>query len=108
MNAKPLSKEIYNRAIKLGVTTITLRFYGGSDEGYLDVEVTPWNEDTQIFSDTINDWAWNVYSYSGAGEGHSYGDDIEYDLVNKKVTVSEWYYARQEGDTTKDNLEIMN
>lgn len=113
MNVEPLNKNIYNRAVKLGIEKITLRFSGGSDasdprgsgEGFLDVEVSPPSyskKNYRLISD-IEDWAWQVYSYSGAGDG---GDDIEYDLVNKKVSTSEWYTAPQRGDSTNGDLEI--
>lgn len=106
MNAEPLNKDIYNKAVKLGVETITLRFSGGSDEGYLDVDIVPWNDQTKTIIGEIENWAWDAYCYSGAGDGNDYGDDVEYDLVNKKVFVSEWYTARQDGDSNSGDLEI--
>lgn len=108
MTAEPLSKEIYNKALKLGIEKITLRFSGGSDEGYLDVDVYPRNKNTETekLIDDIDDWVWIVYSYSGGGDGSDYGDDITYDLVNKRVYTSEWYTARQEGDNGESDLEF--
>lgn len=106
MNAEPLNKDIYNKAVKLGVETITLRFSGGSDEGYLDVDIVPWNDQTKTIIGEIENWAWDAYCYSGAGDGNDYGDDVEYDLVNKKVSTSEWYTARQDGDSDSGDLEI--
>jgi hypothetical protein len=94
MNAEPLNKDIYNKALALGIEKITLRFSGGSDEGCLDVDLTPWNEKTTKFIVDIENWVWDVYSYSGAGDGSDYGDDITYDLKNKRVSTSEWYTSR--------------
>ena len=94
MNAEPLNKDIYNKALALGIEKITLRFSGGSDEGCLDVDLTPWNEKTIKFIVDIENWAWDAYSYSGAGDGSDYGDDITYDLKNKRVSTSEWYTSR--------------
>ena len=75
MRAEPLKKEIYNKAKELGIKKIILRFSGGNDEGNLDVDMMPdWNQD--LASD-IEDWAWDAYSYSGAGDGSDYGDNIE-------------------------------
>ena len=55
MKAQPLKKEIYNKAKELGVDKITLKFSGGNDEGYLDVELEPdWNQD---LATEIEDWA---------------------------------------------------
>ena len=104
MNAKPLSKEIYNKAKELGIERIILRFSGGNDEGYLDVETEPkFNQD---FASEIEDWALEEYNYSGAGDGSDYGDDVIYDLKNGKVSTSEWYMSRSEGDADERNLQI--
>lgn len=104
MNAKPLSKEIYNKAKELGIERIILRFSGGNDEGYLDVETEPkFNQD---FASEIEDWVWEVYDYSGAGDGSDYGDDVIYDLKSGKVSTSEWYMSRSEEDSVERNLQI--
>jgi hypothetical protein len=103
MNSRPLSKEIYNKAKELGIERIILRFSGGNDEGYLDVETEPkFNQD---FANEIEDWALETYSYSGAGDGNDYGDNVTYDLKNGKVSTSEWYMSRSEGDSER-NLQI--
>jgi len=104
MNAKPLSKEIYNKAKELGIERIILRFSGGNDEGYLDVETEPkFNQD---FASEIEDWALEEYDYSGAGDGSDYGDDVIYDLKSGKVSTSEWYMSRSEGGSVERNLQI--
>jgi hypothetical protein len=104
MKAEPLNKSIYNKAKEQGIESIILHFSGGSDEGYLDVETEPkWDQD---LAREIEEWAWEVYDYSGAGDGSDYGDDVTYDLKNGKVTTSEWFTARQEGDTDNDELEL--
>ena len=104
MKAEPLNKSIYNKAKEQGIESIILHFSGGSDAGYLDVETEPkWDQD---LAREIEEWAWEVYDYSGAGEGNDYGDDITYDLKNGKVSTSEWFTERQEGDTDNDELEL--
>jgi hypothetical protein len=104
MKAEPLKKSIYNKAKEQGIEQIILHFSGGSDEGYLDVETEPkWDQD---LASEVEEWAWEVYDYSGAGEGNDYGDDIVYDLKEGKVTTSEWFTSRQEGDTDNDKLEL--
>lgn len=108
MNIEPLSKKIYDKAVALGITQIALHFSGGSDEGYLNVYLTGpkgWESNTE-FEQEIEGWAWDTYDYSGAGDGHDYGDDIMYDIVNKKATSESWYMARTEGDSESDDLEI--
>jgi len=106
MTAKPLKKAIYDKAKELGIEQITLHFSGGNDEGYLDVGIEPYEKYNQDLSSEIEEWAWDVYSYSGAGEGYDYGDNISYDLKSGKVSTSEWYTSRQEGDTENGELEI--
>jgi hypothetical protein len=104
MNAKPLSKEVYNKAKELGVEKILLQFSGGNDEGNLNVDMEPTYN--QKLANEIEDWALEVYSYSGAGDGSDYGDNIEYDLKAGKVSTSEWYTSISDGDTYSSNLQI--
>lgn len=104
MRAEPLKKELYNKAKELGVEKIILQFSGGSDEGNLNIDMEPeWNQD---FANAVEDWAWEVYSYSGAGDGSDYGDDIEYDLVKNKVSTSEWFTSVERGSDEDEDLEI--
>ena len=39
MEVIPLKRNLYDRAKALGLTEITFNFMGGSDEGYLDVQL---------------------------------------------------------------------
>lgn len=106
MKAEPLSKEIYNKAKGLGVQKITLSFSGGNDEGFLTVAIEPSNRQTAELESEVESWAWSVYSYSGAGEGHDYGDDIAYDLVNNKVLISDWAMQPVESEVQESSLPI--
>jgi hypothetical protein len=108
MTAQPLKKAIYDKAKELGIEKIHLNFSGGNDEGYLNVHCEPYKYETEYhdFNNEIEEWAWNVYSYSGAGVGNDYGDDICYNLLTGRVTTSEWFTSRQEGDCDNDKLEI--
>jgi len=108
MKIHPLNKEIYNLALKLGVQKIELNFSGGSDEGYLDVVVYPFgtaNKENNLTT-KIEEWAWNVYSYSGAGDGNDYGDDVVYDLEKKTVHSSEWSMVRHDSGNSKISLQV--
>jgi hypothetical protein len=104
MEIEPLSKEIYNKAIELKIKEIRLEFSGGNDEGNLYVSTLP--SVNFEFENEIESWAWDAYSYSGAGDGNDYGDTITYDLVNKKATASEWYTARQEGESAEIEMPV--
>ena len=101
LSVEPFPKKLFDRAIELGVEEIVLRFQGGNDEGYLNIEINPdWNAE---LSEQIENWAWEAYQYNGAGDGSDYGDDITYDLVNKRATVQEWYTARTEGELIEND-----
>ena len=103
MQAQPLSKAIYNKAKELGVNTISLKFSGGSDEGHLYVQTDTDNYD---FEKLVEDWAWEAYDYSGAGDGSDYGDDIVYDLKEGTVRTSEWFHVVKEEDGGTTKLKI--
>ena len=104
MQIEPLSKKIYDKAIALGISQIELQFSGGNDEGYLNVSLGgEYNED---FQQEVIDWGYTAYSYSGAGDGNDYGDDVLYDLLKKTATVSSWSMQRTEGDSEDAALEI--
>jgi len=110
MEIEPLPKKLYNRANTMGITKIILSFSGGSDEGYLNITLLPWDQnkrdDYGKLNADIENWAWGAYSYSGAGDGSEYGDDIEYDLEKHKASSSEWYMTRTEGDTQHQDLKF--
>lgn len=109
MKVEPLNKEIYNKAKALGVQKITLSFSGGNDEGFLNVTLYPWDNKSDAHNELnaeVENWAWEVYSYSGAGDGRDYGDDISYDLVNKKVITSEWQMEVVESEKEGSDLPI--
>jgi hypothetical protein len=119
MNPEPLPRTLYDKAKKLKLANIILEFSGGSDEGYLSVCLTPSNHpddepnpalDAEIdsFSDEVEEWAWSVYDYSGAGDGSDYGDDITYDLVEGKVTYSEWAMVREDQPVEEMKLKCVN
>ncbi len=111
MQAQPLSKDIYNRAKKLGVEQIILQFSGGNDEGYLNVELVGEkldSEESYKLQLDIDTWAWDNYDYSGAGDGSDYGDNIAYDLVKGKVSTEEWYHAPQIQKYPSSKLKIAD
>jgi hypothetical protein len=107
MIIKPLKKEIYEKLKALNVDALILHFSGGNDEGYLDAELVTSTDGIpgELYGE-IENWAWEVYSYSGAGEGNAYGDDITYNLRSNEASVSEWYTARSEGNSHTDKLQI--
>jgi hypothetical protein len=107
MEIEPLSKKIFKKAMSLGITEIHLNFSGGSDEGYVNVHFGEYSsEHNSEFAQEIEEWVWEAYDYSGAGDGSDYGDNVIYDLVNKTATSDSWYMARTEGDSQSGDLEI--
>jgi hypothetical protein len=106
MNIEPLPKKIFDKALSLGITKIHLNFSGGNDEGYVNVHLNGLSEHNNEFAQEIEEWVWETYDYSGAGDGNDYGDDVVYDLVNKTATSDSWYMCRTEGDSESGDLEI--
>lgn len=100
MDAIALPEKFHNQALLLNVKEIHLSFSGGSDEGYLDVRIdattTPENKALlyQLEQD-VEAWAWEVYDYSGAGDGTDYGDDITYSIERKCIITQDWYMERK-------------
>ena len=84
------------------------KFSGGSDEGYLNVDVSGSKdrESNTKFEQEIEEWAWQAYSYSGAGGGDGYGDDVLYSIVSKTATISSWYMERTESAPENGGFEI--
>lgn len=110
MDVINLPRKIYEKAVKLEIKSIRLSFTGGNDEGFLDVSLKGKKGfvENQEFESEINDWAFDAYDYSGAGDGSEYGDEIEYDLENNKVTTSSWHTETKrvsEGDF-ENELEV--
>lgn len=109
MNVPPLPKKFYDRAIVMEASEIHLQFSGGSDEGMLDVCIIALLEDHDKYKlrekdlftlqDEIESWAWEVFDYSGAGDGTEFGDDIIYNLKEKTVETSGWHMARCDSET---------
>lgn len=116
MNAQPIRKDIMQKCISLGVTEFTLEFSGGSDEGNLHVSITPsqWDLPSADPKHTklvdlvrmIEDWAWDEYRYSGAGDGNDYGDNITYDIERMKVFTQEWMMQRVDGLRVPEKFEV--
>lgn len=110
MEIKPISAKLYNFLKENKVKGFELRFSGGSDEGYMDVIVENYSEfeydELGEITQKIEDWAWSVYEYNGAGDGNSYGDNIAYDLENNSVSSEEWYMVEQHSDSEISTLEI--
>lgn len=111
MNIEPITKSLFDKLTANGFTSVKLCFSGGSDEGYLDVYLGPdadyQNEGVRNLVNEVERWAWDTYSYSGAGEGSDYGDTIEYDLVNRKATAKEWFMERSDRDLGEDGFEVV-
>ena len=110
MEIKPISAKLYNFLKENKVKGFELRFSGGSDEGYMDAIVENYsefeNDELGEITKKIEDWAWSVYEYSGAGDGSDYGDNITYDLENGSVSSEEWYMVAQHSDPENSTLEI--
>lgn len=113
MQPLPIPQKFIDRALAEGADNIILYFSGGSDEGNLQVELSPLDDwDTEASSSldlllqAIEEWGLEAYEYNGAGEGIPYGDTIDYDLVNGVVTHQEWYYEHTFQAHTYPKIEV--
>ena len=105
MDIQPFSKELFELVKAAGIKSVELRFSGGSDQGYLDVNIEPYESSTAELATKIEKWAWDVYHYSGAGDGSDYGDNITYNFETGKVEVESWY-SEPQSEYSSDDLEI--
>ena len=103
---QPLNKKIYQILQEKNIEKLILRFSGGSDEGYLEIYTEGKNELTEEETKEIDDWAWETFSYSGAGEGNQYGDNLTYNLKNMTVEHEEWYMQLSSIFSNPKKLEI--
>jgi hypothetical protein len=109
MEIKPLKKAIYDRAMELGVESIELNFSGGNDEGHLNITVNPESLlGVAGLEGDIHNWVWQVYNYTGAGDGYEYGDNIVYDLREGKTSHTSWHTAVDYDSPTTGELEITD
>lgn len=111
MEAQPLTKSLHKKLTDANIKSFTLEFQGGSDEGYLyiDIDSDPNSDsDTEFIEQIIEDWAWSVYQYSGAGDGSDYGDTITYNLETNQVTTQEWYTQRTFDPEVSNDLQITD
>jgi len=107
---QPLPARIVAKAKQLKIEIIKLNFSGGSDEGYLNVDVDS-SQEMVVPKDFLNEvetWAWDAYSYGGAGDGSDFGDDITYDLKAGTASCQDWYTDRRDGETVTMPLEVDN
>jgi len=95
MNVQPFSKELFDLCKNAGIKSVELRFSGGSDQGYLDINIQPYECSSEKLLQKIEDWTWSVYFYSGAGDGSDYGDNITYNFETGKVETESWYSEPQ-------------
>ena len=107
MKIEPLPKKIYKKAKALNITEIVLQFEGGSDEGCLYIDFDrPKKKDFSELEEEIEDWAWSVYSYSGAGDGDPYGDNITYNLAEKTASYQGWFKETRFTEETERKLIV--
>ena len=107
MNIEPLPKALYDKLIANKFYKLTLSFSGGSDEGNVEVDFGELYGAHQQLSNEIEDWVWSVYSYSGAGDGTDYGDEIVYNLGTMTATHSDWCMQRTDGKESTESFKIV-
>lgn len=103
-NYPALTAVLFAKLTKAGVEKLHLHWSGGSDESYLNIDTEPGT--AQDLYTEIEEWAYDAFEYSGAGDGTDYGDDYTYDLIKKTVEHSEWCEVRQDGGTDSGKFNV--
>lgn len=112
---RPLPKNLFEKLVAAKIEKLSVHLEGGNDEGLINCALQPWPDSVECpelikpvsdLLDEVETWAFEAYSFSGAGDGTRYGDDIVYDLVNKTVTTTEWYEEVKSGPTENETLEL--
>ena len=114
-----ISKDLKKLILEAGGTSFDVRWSGGSDEAYLDVELRcfdgsvhmlsedhPGLQPLKVAQDLIFEAAEDGFDYSGAGDGSDYGDDYTYDLLANTITHQEWYMVQKDEEPTQSELEV--
>lgn len=107
----PLTKTLRDACVDAGVKYFILRFEGGDDQGFLNVELyykDGETVDSLTLTESIQDWAYDAYNYSGAGDGSPYGDNYTYNLVDNTVKHDSWRSVVEHDAGDKVNLEIAD
>lgn len=106
---EPLTNHLYKKAKGFGINTITLNFSKKCGEEYLNVNFGPKAKNTGEYDDfrgEVEHWAWHVYSFNPIGGEDDCGDNIVYNLVKNKVTVTEWYMIAQKDEPVEFDLKL--
>ena len=107
----PLSKKVHDACITAEVTEIQLQFSGGSDSGYLYITFAIKDNPHKLINHLepmVDEWAWSVYEFSGAGDGTEYGSTITYNLVDQTATLTEWAYEKIHQDIIGTAWELAD
>ena len=99
-----IPKKLYDKAKALQVTAIDINVSGGSDNAYVNVDITTsadWVAEHRRLVAELEAWVWNSISYSGAGDGTDYGDDVTIDLLTDEVTTTSWHMERVENNAAE-------
>ena len=104
-----IPKKLYEKLREKGVVKVILQFSGGYDEGHLYVDLV-YEEDREkdhSLDTAVEEWAWEVNCYTGAGDGTgSFGDNITFDLINKTVETEEWYHSVKYEEKEESTFEL--
>lgn len=109
MNVENLPKKIYDKCVALNVKYLVLKFSGGDDEGFLDIDLItdgPSITESNLEEDIVN-WAWTVYRYNGAGDGNSYGDNITYNIEERTATTVYWHMVEKYNNPIQHKFELI-
>ena len=106
MKAENIPKEIFKSASKLGVNSINISLRSDG-EIYVSLVAGKGDENHDSLQSEIESWAYEVYADYGSDDYVSdYGEEIEYDIKKKKVTVFSWGNKVENEEEVETKLEI--
>lgn len=87
----PFSKELYDRALELGINQIAIVWSSFNDENRIKIESNQdyGNDDVASYLDEVYDWVNSKFGFE-SGAAHLHGENVAIDLTSKKFTVTAW------------------
>jgi hypothetical protein len=114
MEIKPFPHNLALALAEKEIERVEISFSANGDEAYVDIGL--YTDDGRLWGmvhhknvdlrRVLLEWVADAYEYSGDGEG--YGDVVTYDFLNNTVTHVYWYDEREEGESSKHELVVVD
>jgi hypothetical protein len=106
MSYQNIPKELFQKLKEAGAETLVVKLEGGNDEAIIDVDVLPYTAHSGAIARDVEDWVWNSFCFSGAGDGNPFGENYTYDLKKGTVHSESWYTEVVPGDKDEESFTV--